>query len=74
MYTGTVSIRNNLNAAVDLTLRAGSADRYVICPAQLRIKPGDTDNVEIRLKILKYASLKKAMSVGQRDIFHIKVR
>eukprot|EP00210_Caulerpa_lentillifera_P009239 g8806.t1 len=71
-YTHVVSIRNNLSATVDICLRAGSVDRYTINPEQIQIKPGELSNVEIKLKVVRYAHIKKAASQGQKDIFHIK--
>eukprot|EP00210_Caulerpa_lentillifera_P008115 g7749.t1 len=71
-YTHVVSIRNNLSATVDICLRAGSVDRYTITPNQIQIKPGELSNVEIKLKVVRYAHIKKAASQGQKDIFHIK--
>jgi len=68
-----VSIRNNLNATVDISLRPGSVDRYTVVPEQVQIKPGELSNIEIKLKIIRYAHIKKATTQGQRDIFHIKV-
>lgn len=73
-YSGSVTLRNNLSATVDVSVRPGSSDRYSVHPERLVIKPGDVGTVDIKLKILRFASMKKATLQGQRDIFHIKAK
>ncbi len=72
-YCQTITIANPSRATVEATLRAGSSDRYTICPAKLVLKPQQSIDVDVRLRILKFAQKQKAVQQGQRDIFHIKV-
>ena len=72
-YTQTVTISNNLGATVDASIRCGSSDRYTVVPTSFSLKPGHSCNVEVCLRVLKYAQKRKAAEQGQRDIFHIKV-
>lgn len=68
-----MTITNTLGASVEATIRPGSPERYVVSPSNIWLKPGESVDIEICLKLLKYAHVKKAVSQGQRDIFHIKV-
>ena len=67
-----VNLTNQLSTTVEATLRAGSSDRYTIHPQQVRLKPGQTSEVEIKLKVVRFAQIDKAVEHGQRDTFHIK--
>ena len=72
-YSQTVTISNNLGATVDASIRCGSSDRYTVVPTSFSLKPGHSCNLEVCLRVLKYAQKKKAAEQGQRDVFHIKV-
>ncbi len=72
-YSQTVTISNNLGATVDASIRCGSSDRYTVAPASFSLKPGHSCNVEVCLRVLKYAQKRKAAEQGQKDVFHIKV-
>ncbi|GMH42030.1 hypothetical protein BSKO_09949 [Bryopsis sp. KO-2023] len=72
VYTQKAVFTNTLSANVEASIRPGSPERYTVSPTDIRLKPGESTTVEISLKILKYAHVKKAASQGQRDIFHIK--
>ena len=73
-YSQTVTISNNLGATVDASIRCGSSDRYNVVPTSFSLKPGQSCNVEVCLRVLKYAQKRKAVEQGQRDVFHIKAR
>ena len=72
-YTQTVTLTNNLRATVEATIRAGSSERYTLSPASVALRPGQSAEVEVVLRVLKYAARRKAAQAGQRDIFHIRV-
>ena len=67
-----VSITNNLSTTVEASIRAGSSDRYTVHPQQVKLKPGQSSDVEVRLKVVRFAQTEKAVTQGQRDSFHIK--
>jgi len=73
VYCQTVTITNPSKATVEATLRAGSSDRYTISPTKLVLRPHQSIDIDVRLRILRYAQKQKAVQQGQRDIFHIKV-
>lgn len=58
---------------MEATLRAGSSDRWTISPTKLVLKPQQSIDVDVRLRVLRFAQKQKAVQQGQRDIFHIKV-
>lgn len=68
-----VCITNNLSTTIEATLRPGSSERYTLHPQQIRLRPGQSAEVEVRLKVLRFAHREKAIEQGQRDIIHIKV-
>lgn len=72
-YCQTLTVNNPSRASVEATLRAGSSDRYTLSPSTLVLKPQQSIDVDVRLRVLKYAQKQKAVQLGQRDIFHIKV-
>ena len=72
-YCQTVTIANPTRATVEATLRAGSSDRYTVTPTKIVIKPQHSIDVDVRLRVLRFAQKHKAVQQGQRDIFHIKV-
>lgn len=67
-----VSVTNNLSTTVEASIRAGSSDRYTVHPQQIKLKPGQSSEVEVRLKVTRFAQAEKAVTQGQRDSFHIK--
>ncbi|CAD7695444.1 unnamed protein product [Ostreobium quekettii] len=71
-YTQKITFTNSLGAVVDATIRPGSPERYEVTPSELSLKPGDSVEVTVKLRILKFAQKSKASEQGQRDIFHIK--
>eukprot|EP00884_Botryococcus_braunii_P004169 jgi/Botrbrau1/13753/Bobra.0056s0010.1 len=73
-YVQTVTVTNNLGATVEATIRAGAPDRYTVFPASLALKPGKSIDIDVKLRILKFAQKKKASEQGVRDIFHIKAQ
>lgn len=70
-YRQTVTIRNTLNASVDATLRAGSPERWTLAPQHIVLKPLQSLDVDLQLKVLRFAQKRKAVQQGQRDVFHI---
>lgn len=72
VYCQVVTIENNLNATVEATLRAGSADRWTLTPASILLAPKQSVDVQLRLRVLRFAQRRKAEEHGQRDVFHIK--
>jgi hypothetical protein len=72
-YKARVEISNNVDAPVELQIRAGSSDRYTITPQQLTLQPRSSAQVSVQLKVLRFANKAKAIEQGQRDIFYIKV-
>ncbi|KAK9806533.1 hypothetical protein WJX73_008172 [Symbiochloris irregularis] len=71
-YTRRTTLTNNLAASVEVTIRAGSAERYTVRPSSLRLGPGQSSAVEVQLRVLKFAQKQKATTQGHKDIFHIK--
>lgn len=59
---------------MEATLRPGSSERYALHPQHIRLRPGQSVDVEVKLKVLRFAHKEKATEQGQRDIIHIKVR
>ncbi len=74
VYTCTLRLTNTLKGPVEAEIRVGSSDRYSVSPASLRLRPGESAAVEVRLRVLRFANKQKAVEHGQRDSFHIKVR
>lgn len=73
-YTQTITVSNPSRATVEATLRAGSSDRYTLSLTKLVLRPQQSVDVDVRLRVLKYAQIQKGVQLGQRDIFHIKAR
>jgi hypothetical protein len=72
VYTKVVSISNKVTSTVEASIRPGSSDRYSVHPASLKLKPGQSADVELRLKVVRFAQVDKAVQFGHRDTFHIK--
>lgn len=74
VYCQVVTIQNNLNAKVEATLRAGSPERWTLAPVGILLGPKQSVDVQLRLRVLRFAQRRKAEEHGQRDVFHIKVQ
>jgi hypothetical protein len=73
VYTQSLRITNKLRASFDISIRPGSAERYSVSPASFRLKPEETQLVEVKLRVTKFAQKQKAVEQGHKDVFHIKV-
>lgn len=73
VYKQTVRVTNTLRSTVEATIKPGSAERWTVSPSSFKLKPGDSTDVELRLKVIKFAARQKAQQQGQRDLFHVKV-
>ena len=69
-----LTVTNNLSTTVEASIRAGSSDRWSLHPFKLRLKPKQSCEVELKLKVVKFAQIDKAVVQGQRDTFHIKTQ
>jgi hypothetical protein len=69
-----LTVTNHLSTTVDASIRAGSSERWTVCPCKLRLKPKQSCEVELKLKVVKFAQVDKAVVQGQRDVFHIKTQ
>lgn len=67
-----VAVTNRLSSTVEASLRPGSSDRYTVHPQQLRLRPGQTAEVELKLKVTRFAQAEKAVEHGHRDLLHVK--
>lgn len=72
VYSQLISITNRSNLSVEASIRPSSSDRYSVHPKQLKLKGGQTAEVEIRLKLTRFAQTEKAVHHGHRDAIHIK--
>jgi hypothetical protein len=72
VQTKVITIKNRVSSTVEASLRPGSSDRYTVHPQQIRLKPGQSEEVEIKLKVTRFPQAEKAVEQGQRDVFHIK--
>lgn len=69
-----LTVTNHLSTTVEASIRAGSSDRWSVHPFKLRLKPKQSCEVELKLKVVKFAQIDKAVVQGQRDTFHIKTQ
>lgn len=70
----SIKITNVLKAPVEGDIRPGSTDRYSVTPSSFRLRPGESTEVTVTLKLdSKFAQRQKAVDSGQRDSFYIKV-
>ena len=67
-----VTIHNNLNATIEASLRPGSPERWTLTPVSILLPPKQSVDVQLRLRVLRFAQRRKAQEHGQRDVFHIK--
>lgn len=74
VYVKVLTVINQLSTTVEASIRAGSADRWSVHPFKLRLKPKQSCEVEVKLKVVKFAQIDKAVIQGQRDTFHIKTQ
>lgn len=73
-YVKVLTVTNQLSTTVEASIRAGSSDRWSVHPFKLRLKPKQSCEVELKLKVVKFAQIDKAVVQGQRDTFHIKTQ
>lgn len=74
VHSQAVRITNTTKASVEAEVKASSSDRYSITPSSFRIKPGETTEVTVGLRLdPKFAQRRKAIETGQRDALFIKV-
>lgn len=71
VHRQNVTIRNTLNSHVEATLRAGSPERWTLSQHQISLKPQQSVDIQLQLKVLRFAQRRKASTQGQRDVFHI---
>lgn len=71
-YSQLVAITNRCSTSIEASIRPSSSDRYSVHPKQLKLKGGQTCDVELRLKVTRFAQIEKAVQQGQRDAIHIK--
>ncbi len=72
VYCQTITVENVLNATVEAILRAGSPERWSVIPSSLALQPKQTADIQLHLRVLRFAQKRKAVERGQRDVFHIK--
>lgn len=72
VYSKLLAITNRSNTLIEAVIRPSSSDRYSVHPKQLKLKGGQTCDVELRLKVTRFAQTEKAVHQGQRDAIHIK--
>ena len=89
-YRTTVTLRNNTRNAMELTIRAGSPERWAVAPSTVFLEAGRTMRVDLRLKLTRELRPRRprrrrgrgATRPGeddngahrQRDVFHVKSR
>ena len=85
-YRTTVTLRNNTRNAMELTIRAGSPERWAVAPSTVFLEAGRTMRVDLRLKLTRELRPRRlAGGAGaapgavddngahrQRDVFHVK--
>ena len=87
-YRTTVTLRNNSRNALELSIRAGSPERWAVAPSTVFLEAGRTMRVDLRLKLTRPLQRKRTAggagpTVGsnddpettshrQRDVFHVK--
>ena len=74
VYCQVVTIHNKLNATIEASLRPGSPERWTLTPVSILLPPKQSVDVQLRLRVLRFAQRRKAQEHGQRDVFHIKAR
>jgi len=84
-YRTTVTLRNDTRNALELTVRAGSPERWAVAPSTVFLEAGRTMRVDLRLKLAREIRPKKTAGAAvregddedggaarQRDVFHVK--
>lgn len=84
-YRTTVTLRNDTRNALELTVRAGSPERWAVAPSTVFLEAGRTMRVDLRLKLAREIRPRKTAgaavregddegvgAVRQRDVFHVK--
>jgi hypothetical protein len=66
-------VTNTARAPLEVEVRAGSADRYSVSPASLRLGPGESADLSVTLRVLRFGQRAKAVEAGQRDWVAVKV-
>ena len=56
---------------MEATLRAGSHERWTLSQQHISLKPQQSVDVQLQLRVLRFAQRRKALTQGQRDVFHI---
>ena len=73
LYTRRLEMTNPLPAPMELTIKSGSPERYVVEPSSLTIAPHATEAVEVRLKMTTLPAARRGGASGPlRDTFLIK--
>jgi hypothetical protein len=69
-----VRVTNSTRASVEGDVKASSSDRYSITPSSFRLRPGESAELTVSLRLdPKFAQRRKAIDSGQRDAILIKV-
>eukprot|EP00892_Ulva_mutabilis_P011002 jgi/Ulvmu1/8274/UM041_0085.1 len=71
-YNQLVAITNRASTSIEATIRPSSSERYSVHPKHLKLKGGQTCDVELRLKVRRFAFTDKGVHQGQRDAIHVK--
>lgn len=72
MYSQLIAITNRSNTIIEATIRPSSLDRYSVHPKHLKLKGGQTCEVDLRLKVTRFGQTEKAVHQGHRDAIHVK--
>lgn len=72
VYSQVIAITNRSTTSVEASIRPSSSDRYSVHPKQLKLKAGQSCDVEVRLKVTRFGQTEKAVHQGQRDAIHLK--
>ena len=57
-YEQVLSVANRLHAPLECTIRPAGSERYSVEPSDLRLGPGETGRVVIRLKVVRVPNRK----------------
>ena len=83
-YRASVTLRNLTRNALELTVRAGSPERWAVAPASIFLEAGRVMKVDLRLKLVREMRPRRqaggagrvgadaADAATQRDVFHVK--
>jgi hypothetical protein len=73
VYTASLVLTNNLKGSVEASVRPSASDRLTVVPASFRLGPGESTELSVKLRVLRFGNKAKAVDQGQRDVLHIKV-